>query len=251
MITDSFDPNSPPIIERHNFYEPDYIADKAIATFSYKVFDYVKEHFDLKIEKYVGSTNGKFPIYSFIFEGEKIIFYMSPITSAFASGFLDEVNYITGVKKFIYFGSCGVLTNEVEFNQVIIPTEAYRDEGFSYHFKKASDYINVKNSGKLEEICKKHNLPHILGKTWTTDAMLRETVNNTEKRKSEGCITVEMECSGLQSVCDYRNIDLYMFLFRGDLVKPYAWEKGNLGGENEREKQINCFETALLIAKEI
>lgn len=251
MITDSFDPNSPPIIELHNFYEQDQIADKAIVTFSYKVLEYAKEKFDLKVEKYFGNANGKFPVYSFVYEGEKILFYMSPISATLAGGTLDEVRYQTGVSKFIFFGSCGVLSSSIPFEEMIIPTEAYRDEGFSYHYKEASDYITVKNSGKLREICEKNNLPYTLGKTWTTDGMLRETVNNTNKRKADGCITVEMECSALQAVCDYRNIDLYMFFFRGDLVKPYAWQRGNLGGENEREKQITCFDLALTVARNI
>lgn len=251
MITDTFDGRSNPIIELENFYEPDHIADKAIVTFSYKVFDFVKERFDLTLEKYIGNANGKIPIYSFVYENEKIVFYMSPITSALAGGGLDEVRFVTGVKKFIFFGSCGVLTKEIGFNQMIIPTEAYRDEGFSYHYKEASDYITVKNSGKLVEICRKNAIPFITGRTWTTDAMLRETVNNTQKRKAEGCITVEMECAGLQAVCDYRDVDLFIFFFRGDLVKPNAWEKGNLGGENERLKQLDSFEMALIVSKEI
>lgn len=251
MITDSFDPNSQPLFDVNNFYEPDHIADKAIVTFSYKVFDYVKERFTLTQEKFFGNANGKFPVYSFVYEGEKILFYLSPITAALSAVTMDEVRYLTGVKKFIFFGSCGVLTDAIKLNQMIIPTEAYRDEGLSYHYKEASDYIKVTNSEKLVEVCEKHNLPYILGRTWTTDAMLRETINNVEKRKDDGCITVEMECSALQAVCDYRGIDLFIFFFRGDLVKSSGWQKGNLGGENEREKQISCFDIALTVAKEI
>ena len=35
-------------------------------------------------------------------------------------------------------------------------------------------------------------LPFVKGKTWTTDAVHRETRDNFEKRKKEGCISVEM-----------------------------------------------------------
>lgn len=251
MITDTYDPHSEPIIELHNFYTPSNIAEKAIVTFSLKAFEYVKEKVELKLEDYFGNANGRFPIYSFMHDGEKILFYMSPITAPAAGGVLDEVRFICGAKKFIVFGSCGALSDAVPKNQMIIPTEAYRDEGFSYHYAPASDYIKVKNSQRLTEIATKLGLPYVSGRTWTIDAMCRETVNNTEKRKADGCITVEMECSALQALCDYRNIDLYIFLFRGDLVQSSGWEKGDLGGENEKHRQCACFDIALQLVKEI
>lgn len=49
-----------------------------------------------------------------------------------------------------------------------------------------------------------------------------------EKRKSEGCIAVEMECAGVQAVCDFRGLELYNFLFSGDLLDAPEWEGGFL-----------------------
>lgn len=48
-------------------------------------------------------------------------------------------------------------------------------------------------------------IPFVKGKTWTTDSFYRETNNNFEKRKADGCISVEMECSAIQAMCDFRN----------------------------------------------
>lgn len=62
----------------------------------------------------------------------------------------------------------------------------------------------------------KSGIPYVKGKTWTTDAFYRETINNFEIRKADGCISVEMECSAIQAMCDFRNLNVYMFLTCGD-----------------------------------
>ena len=46
----------------------------------------------------------------------------------------------------------------------MVPTEAYRDEGTSYHYAPASDYITVKNSEKVAEFMELAGLPYVKGK---------------------------------------------------------------------------------------
>ncbi len=70
-----------------------------------------------------------------------------------------------------------------------------------------------------------NEIQYIEGKTWTTDAFFRETINNIKKRKKDGCISVEMECSALQAVCDFRNLELYYFLTSGDLLDSPKWDE--------------------------
>ena len=79
--------------------------------------------------------------------------------------------------------------------RVMIPTKAYRDEGTSYHYAPASDYIGIKNCGIVREFMEKNHIPYVMGRTWTTGAFYRETVRNFEKHKAGGCISVEMEGS--------------------------------------------------------
>ena len=74
-------------------------------------------------------------------------------------------------------------------------------------------------------------LPYILGKNWTTDAFFRETENNINKRKEDGCISVEMECSAMQAVCDFRGLELYYFLTSGDLLDAPEWDERHVEGE--------------------
>ena len=78
----------------------------------------------------------------------------------------------------------------------MVPTAAYRDEGTSYHYAPAADWIAVKNAGTVAAFMEEVGLPYVLGKTWTTDAFYRETRGNFERRKADGCVSVEMECAG-------------------------------------------------------
>ena len=147
MITDSFDSKSNAIIKPEAFYgEKKNFSDIAIATFSDKIFYYVLRQFkNTKIGKFRAHVTAK-DIYLIEVEGRKIVFYLSNIGSTLATMDIIEINHVTGANKFIFFGSAGSLDNEKTKNKFVIPTSAYRDEGASYHFKKASDYIRIKNS---------------------------------------------------------------------------------------------------------
>ena len=83
---------------------------------------------------------------------------------------------------------------------------------------------------------------------WTTDAIYRETRNLVEKRKSEGCIAVEMELAGMQAVCDFYNIELYDFLVTGDIVDQLEYTSEGLHDANHN---LDKFYVALKIAEMI
>lgn len=249
-IIDSFD-ESRPLISPESFYTPGNIAQKCIVTFSCKVLENILENYECQKEAHVGTANGDVPVYSLIQEGEKILFYMSPVGSAVAGAMMDEIRCVTGVRHFVVFGSCGSLNQEATAGKIIVPIESYRDEGFSYHFAKASDYIQMKNSARLAAILEKSGIPYVTGRNWTTDALYRETERNVARRKADGCISVEMESAGLQALCNHRDLELYTFFFASDLVDGSTWQNVNLGTEEEKKEQINCFEIALKIVSEI
>nr|MCR5307623.1 phosphorylase [bacterium] len=128
--------------------------------------------------------------------------------------------------------------------------KAYRDEGTSYHYAPASDFIDIKNYKVVEDVCKKYNLDYILGYTWTTDSIYRETVDNIDRRKSMGCICVEMETSALEAMCDFKGLNLYTFFLSGDILVD-EWNRSDLGTEKEHKKQLSSFDVAILIAQNI
>lgn len=249
MIIDSYDVNSEPIVKLENFYgEKKYLVKKRILIFSKVIYEHMLENFQCRQIAEVNACNGNIPVWSFEYQGEIIAFYLTPIGSTLAAGTLAEVNHLTGASSFIMFGSCGSLQKEVTDGKFIIPTQAYRGEGLSYYFAKPQDYIKIRNADKLTQIFSELKLPYVQGKVWTTDCMLRETVNLVNKRKQEGCIAVEMELAGVQAICDFYGFELYDFLVSGDVLIEGSYETEGLSAANHN---LDKLFLALQIAKRI
>ena len=253
MIIDSFDPNSKPFITAESFYgeapRNDIIT---LVTFKQKVIDYAIEKYGAKKTSSYKTTNGFQDIYSFEYEGKTFQLYCSGIGATLASILMKEVSVVTGSHKCIYFGSCGILNEEACRGKIIVPTSSYRDEGISYHYMAPSDTVEVRNHQKIEEVLSKTSIPFIAGPIWTTDGIYMETVNKVNKHKKEGCLAVEMEVSGVEAVARYYDIENYHILFSADSLDALEkWERLDFGGDNELNLQIEAFEVALRIAKEL
>ncbi len=254
MITDTFDDRSPAII-RPNGPErkPDApCADACIITFSNVIEKHVVENYaDGEIAS-LYCASGRTPVYVITRGGKRIAFYRTyvgaPITVGLAEDLLAEVD----CTKFILFGGAGCLDKEIARGKVMIPTAAYRDEGTSYHYAPAADYIDVPNAPIVADCMKKNGLPFVLGKTWTTDAFYRETRDNFAKRKADGCISVEMECAGLQAMCAFRGLDLYAFFTSGDLLDAPEWDARHKPGETKGgQHDVGHFTIALALAEHV
>jgi len=162
---------------------------------------------------------------------------------------MEEI-HARGVNNFIFFGSCGQLTSEIKKGAFILPMEAYRDEGTSYHYMPVSDFVKVETVAKLEEIFKKENIRYELTKTWTTDALFKETKNKTKKRIESGCKVVEMECASIMAVANSRKINAYQFLYTDDTLDSEIWDIRTLK-EDRSFILKECLRIAIEIAKEI
>ena len=88
----------------------------------------------------------------------------------------------------------------------------------------------------------------MLGKTWTTDSYYRETRNNFEKRRADGCISVEMECAGVQAMCDFRGLELYPFFTGGDLLDAPEWDERGKNYSSGGQHDVGHFRIALALA---
>lgn len=248
MLSDFYD-DSEPIVTLDVFYGPKKnLVDKCLVIFSKVIYNHMLQQFNCTPLTEIRMCNGHSPVWAFEHKGEKIAFYLSPIGSALAGGTFAEVNHITGATKFVMFGSCGSLDGSKTAGKFIIPTEAYRGEGLSYYFAKAQDYIRIKNSDKVAAIFKELAIPFVQGRVWTTDSMLRETVNLVNKRKAEGCIAVEMELAGVQAVCDYFKFELYDFLSSGDVLAEGDYKIDALSDANHN---IDKLQIALEIVERI
>lgn len=249
MITDSFDNKTEPIFTLKDFYgEKKMMIDTCVIIFSKEIYETVLITYSCTKIAEISAVNGAVPIYKFSHEGNEIAFYLSAIGATGTSEYCIEANWLTGAEKFIMFGSAGSLNKEKTQGRFVIPTEAYRDEGISYHYAPPSDYIEIKNCEMLVSIFDELHLPYVKGRVWSTDAFLRETAAQVAKRQKEGCIAVEMELAGVQSICDFYGFDLYDFLVTGDVLSEDKYETEKL---NDANHNLDKFYIALEIAKRI
>ena len=256
MITETFDNASKAIITPVQTIPQEVIdlGHKAnirviIMTFSYRLInalieDGLIEVIDERIQ--VGSAAGHSPAYRI--RNTDVGVVLTGIGAPLATAIAEELRVVFGCNKFIVFGSCGALTDLPE-GKIILPDEAYRDEGTSYHYAPAADFIKIRNADRLAEIMDELEIGYVLGKTWTTDAFYRETVNNKEKRVEQGCICVEMECSRLQAMCDFYGAQLYQFVYAADSLDT-DWSRRILG-IMEMDSRLKYFYVAWEIAKRI
>jgi len=146
-----------------------------------------------------------------------------------------------GVKKVIVCGHGGVLRKDILRDSVMIAKSAIRQEGLSYHYIKPSREIEADSDLilRVEKELIKHGMNPLIGKTWTTDSLFRETKALIEKRKKEGAITVEMECASLLAVAQFRKIALCQLVCAGDDVSGDIWDPRYVEDKlSVREKMI-------------
>lgn len=230
MIIHTFDNKSEAIINpirKENAIK----VDICIATFSYIIEQYILDNYECEKIAECKFVTGITPIYRFKYNNHDIAFFRTYVGGPACVGSIEDTLKELDVNKYILFGGAGCLNKEITKGKIMVPTEAYRDEGTSYHYAPASDYIKVKNSNIVSEFMKNANIPYVLGKTWTTDSFYRETKNNFEKHKADGCISVEMECASVEAMCQFRNLDFYTFFMSGDLLDAPEWDERKVPGE--------------------
>ena len=127
------------------------------------------------------------------------------------------------------FGSCGALAGDLPPGGLIVPTQACRDEGTSYHYLPPADYVDLPAAPRVCRVLEDLGLPHRAGRVWTTDALYRETRRNVDRRRGEGCLGVDMECASLAALCAARGAELLAFLYTEDSLGGESWDPGLLG----------------------
>ena len=254
MIVQSFDPYSPEIVRAAETIRPEEKAlaaacpmESCILVFSGKLVGLLRERGlieEIDERLTIGSAAFRNPIYRI--SGTRIGVVLSGIGAPMAAAVVEELLTLFPLRRFLVFGSCGALVDLPE-GRLIVPTEAYRDEGCSYHYAPPASTIAIRNAGKLCALLDRLGAAYMTGKTWTTDAFYRETESNKARRVAEGCVCVEMECSALQAVCDFRGAELYQFLYAADSLHG-SWSRRILG-DGEQDTRLQLFALARELAK--
>jgi uridine phosphorylase len=217
----------------------DNISEVCVLCFFSDAIEKILKEFPYKTVSYLKSEGITCPVYELNYKGTNIGLIQACVGAPMAAGQIEELTAL-GYNKFIACGCCGVLQKEIAVGHLIIPTSAVRDEGTSYHYIKPSREIiaNADVVKIIEEVLTEKQLPYIKAKTWTTDAMYRETVSKINLRRKEGCVTVEMEASAYMAVAEYNKVAFGQLLYSGDTLAGTEWDSRDYAKRNDIREYV-------------
>lgn len=220
-----FDNSLKSLIKPGDFNKSVYMSEYCVICSFGKVLNKLKK---AKAKKFVHKNYlkvGGAVLYELVHKKKKIVIANLPIGAPLAVLILEEL-IVSGCSKIIACGSAGVINKDIPSGHIIIPDSAVRDEGTSYH------YIHPDREAKphrkafsvMKKTCKQLGISYRVGKTWTTDAVFRETIRKIKKRKEEGCLTVEMEAAAFFAVAEFRKVIFGQFLYCLDDISGKKWD---------------------------
>lgn len=211
-----------------------------VTCFSGKLMDRLITAFDAQVIAHCSGGNGKLPVYRIRYAGRELALFLSRIGAPACVVQYEEL-FAMGLERLVVFGTCGVLDASIASLAIVIPDAAVRDEGTSYHYLRPSREVPV-NPKHREAFCallESHGYSYVTGKVWTTDAPYRETRDKVARRRAEGCVCVDMECSAIAALAAFRGKDVFQFFYAADNLDSAVWDKRSLGNAadlNDKEK---------------
>lgn len=219
-----FDPAQEAFIEPRKVHKPlENLPEHCVMCFFNDVIGQVCAEAEkiLRMRSEIGDN----PIFILEHAGKRLAVVHPGVGAPLAAGFLEEL-IAMGCRKFIACGGCGVLNAGIAVGHLVIPTSAVRDEGTSYHYLPPGREVAPSPQAvtAIRDTLDAQQIPYVTGKTWTTDALYRETPAKIARRRAEGCITVEMEASAFFAVAQFRGVAFGQMLYGGDDLSGDLWD---------------------------
>ena len=233
------DPTRKAFIEPSRVIRPHDMPEHCVFCFFRDVVDAVALERGARVLVNCPWEDGPHPVYEIEHQGQRLAFCQPGVGAAMAAGILEEV-IAFGCRKFMV-GGAGVLNPEIAVGHLVVVSGAIRDEGVSYHYLPPAREVTAQEQGvnALVNTLNSRNIPHRIGRTWTTDAPYRETPRKIALRREEGCLTVEMEAAGLMAVARFRDVLLGQVLYGGDDLSGTSWD--NRAWRSKKEIRESLF----------
>ncbi|MCC7206605.1 MAG: nucleoside phosphorylase [Anaerolineae bacterium] len=234
-----FDPTPLAVIEPSLIAKPIAIAEHCVVCFFREVIESLVVSGQARIVDERRSEIGSHPVYETQLHGKPLIFFHPGVGAPLAGALLEEV-IARGGRKFVACGGAGVLDRNVAVGHLIVPTSAVRDEGLSYHYLPPGREVDASPAGvaAIERVLQAHEVHYRLAKTWTTDAIFRETPGKVQRRREEGCLTVEMEAAAFFAIAIFRGVAFAQILYGGDDVSGDAWDHRDWDSRTSIREQL-------------
>lgn len=220
-----FDGTPESILDPSQLIEVMDVPECCVICFFREVIEWLIEEKEARFLVNSKSEIGDHPLYEIDYQGKRMAFFHPGIGAPLAASLLEEM-IARGCRKFVACGGCGVLDKEIAVGHLLLPIAALRDEGTSYHYLPPSREVemNPHALAAIEGVLKGHGIEYLRTKTWTTDAIYRETVDKVQAYLAEGCLAVEMEAAAFFAVAQFRGVTFGQILYGGDAVIPNAWD---------------------------
>jgi uridine phosphorylase len=219
------DPAEPAFIEPACVVRPRDVPAHCVLCFFQDVIAKVAAEHEAVIAVENSWEDGPHPLYEIVHRGQRLAICHPGVGAPLAAGLLEElIGY--GCRAFVACGGCGVLDRDIPLGGLVVVSAAVRDEGTSYHYIPPAREVEAQEAGvaALLSALRERNIPHRVGKTWTTDAPYRETPTDIARRRQEGCLVVDMEAAALIAVARYRRVTLGQILYGGDDLSGDEWD---------------------------
>jgi len=231
-----FDPAREAVVEPAELIEPRDVPEQAVLCYFTEVLERLCGDGRGKPIGRPGAEGMPFPMYEIDLDGRRLAVIFPGVGAPLAAITLeDAIAY--GCRKFAVCGSAGALVPDLVAGHVVVPEVAVRDEGTSYHYLAPSSEIraDARTVAVTRSVLEEHSVPYLLGKTWTTDAVYRETKASVERRRRDGCVVVEMEAAALITIAQFRHVPLAYLLYAGDSLAGQVWDSRGFRTHSVRE----------------
>ena len=183
------------------------------------------------------SEIGTNPVYEYRGADEPVAVVHPGMGGPLAAAIVEELVAL-GMTSVVACGGAGALVEGLSLGDVMIVSSALRDEGTSFHYAAPSRIIDADPTGvaTLEAVLRTNHLSYRVGRTWTTDAIFRETRGRVDRRIAEGCSMVDMESAAFIAVARYRHVRFAQLLYAGDSLVRQWDHRGWLRANDVRER---------------
>lgn len=161
----------------------------------------------------------EYAMYTGEYEGIKITTINGGRFSA-DTAITTEVICNAEIKTIIRIGTCGALDERMKVGDLVVAERALRGDGVTPYYVDPS-FETVSDPALTEAVVNAAQASGAAvhrGMVWTTDALLRETREIVEAKRTQGALAVDMVSSALLTICQLHKVRAAAILAVSDNV---------------------------------
>lgn len=190
--------------------------------FNSKYLDYFDSSQYSLVVEYKG-----FSVYSLCLDVKKSIHIAFIRNGASLSAIDFECLIHLGFNEFIIWGFCCSI-GECNIGDLVIVNKAYIGEGVSKYYDKDVEFANpsIELNQRILD-CLKPKRTIIPVSCFSTEALFMETERLIINLKNQNIDCIDMECSALASIAEYRNVKMSCLFSVSDTIRLCQWNRAN------------------------